>query len=174
MSSGSKASSASCSEWLGCHRPVIAAMATLWALARAPDWATVRLECQRGAWDSRWTLPSVLQNWVREDIPRKKLLTFGHCPKVALTPLPPTCFGHTWGNFCLHRFRKNVQLKTTSKQPKKKHKTTSKLPQNYPKTFGIGLTPPPFLSNVQKKAKKKLPKNFWIWVGPPSPLLDDI
>ena len=50
------------SEWLGCHLPVMAAIVTLWALARSLDWARVRLECKRGAWDSRWTLPSVLQN----------------------------------------------------------------------------------------------------------------
>ena len=80
---------------------------------------------------------------LREVIPKKKPLTFGHCPKVALTLPPPTRFEHLWGNFFLNRFRTNIQLKTTSKQPKKNHKTTSKLPQNYPKTFGIG-SPPPF------------------------------
>ena len=37
--------------------------------------------------------------------------------------------------------------------------TISKLPQYYPKTFGIGSTPP-FLSNVQTKAQKNYPKTF--------------
>ena len=82
---------------------------------------------------------------------------------LSLSPLP--CFGHPWGNFCLNRFRKNIQLKTTSKNLK----STSKLPQNYPKTFGIGSTPPPFLQNVQKMDQKKLPQNFWIRAGPPPP-----
>ena len=42
----------------------MAAMATLWALPSDLDCATVRLECLRGAWYPRWTLPSVRQNWV--------------------------------------------------------------------------------------------------------------
>ena len=51
---------------------------------------------------------------VREGIPTKKLLTFGHCPKVALThPPPPHRFGQTCDNFCLNRFRNNIQLNTT-------------------------------------------------------------
>ena len=51
---------------------------------------------------------------VREVIfKKKKVLTFGHCPKVALTH-PNTNFGHLLVNFCLKRFRKNIQLKTTS------------------------------------------------------------
>ena len=33
--------------------------------------------------------------------------------------------------------------------------------------------PPPFLCNVQKKAQKKLPHNFWIRAGP-TPLLDNV
>ena len=45
----------------------------------------------------------------------------------------PTCFGHSWGNICLNRLRKNVQLKTISKQQKNVHKTTSKLLQTTPK-----------------------------------------
>jgi hypothetical protein len=35
---------------------------------------------------------------LREDIQKKKRLSFGHCPKVALTPPPPS-FGHPRGNF---------------------------------------------------------------------------
>ena len=64
------------------------------------------------------------QNQLREVIPKKKMLTFGYCPKVALT--------------------------------------TS--------------TPPPFLRNVKKKAKKKKPQHFWIRAEPPlpPPLLDNV
>ena len=32
---------------------------------------------------------------------------------------------------------------------------------------------PPSIKNVQKKAQKKLPHNFWIQVGPP-PLLENV
>ena len=52
-------------------------------------------------------------------------------------------------------------------------KSTFKLSQNYHKSFGIGSTPPPFLSNVQKKAQKKLPQNLWIQVGPHPLLYND-
>ena len=38
----------------------------------------------------------------------------------------------------------------------------------------MGSTPPPSIENVQKKAQKKLPQNFWIWVGPPPPLLENV
>ena len=38
----------------------------------------------------------------------------------------------------------------------------------------MGSTPPPSIENVQKKAQKKLPQNFWIWVGPPIPLLENV
>ena len=33
--------------------------------------------------------PGRINNKIREGIPRKKLLTFGRCPKVAKTPRPP-------------------------------------------------------------------------------------
>ena len=46
---------------------------------------------------------------IREAIPKKKLLNFGHCPKVALTP--PPRFGHLWGNFRLSRFQINLPPK---------------------------------------------------------------
>ena len=31
-----------------------------------------------------------------------------------------------------------------------------------------------FFENVQKKVPKKLPQNFWIWVEPPPPLLENV
>ena len=40
--------------------------------------------------------------------PVKKLLPFGHFPKVALTP---PRFGHLWGNFRLNRLRKKHTTK---------------------------------------------------------------
>ena len=64
VSSGSRDSFSSWLVWLGCHRPVMAAMTTCSALAKALDCATVILECQKGAWYSRCTLPSVCQNCV--------------------------------------------------------------------------------------------------------------
>ena len=93
---------------------------------------------------------------VREVILKKKLLSFGHCPKVA----PPTRFGHPWGNFCLNRYRKNIQLKTTSNNLKQ----IIKLPQNYQKLSQNSwnmVNPPPLFLNIQKKAQPKLPTNFW-------------
>ena len=70
-------------------------------------------------------------------------------------PPHPTCFGHLWGNFCLNKYRKNIQPKTISKQPKKYLQIISKLPQNYPKSFGIGEPPPPFSSVMSKRRPKK-------------------
>ena len=63
------------------------------------------------------------------------------------------CFGQPLGHFCLNRFTKKLQLKTTSKQPKKCLKTTSKLPKKLPKNMKQVQTPPPFLHNVQKKVQ---------------------
>ena len=54
-----------------------------------------------------------------------------------------------------------------SKQPKTYHKTTFKLPKNYKKKV---QTPLPFLRNVQKKAQKNQPQNFWIRAEPTPPL----
>ena len=74
-------------------------------------------------------------------------------------PPPPALdkLGVTFGS----RFRKKLQLKTTSKQPKKNPqnylKTTPKLPLNF---WNRSNPPPSLLCNVQQKAKKKLPQNF--------------
>ena len=38
----------------------------------------------------------------------------------------------------------------------------------------MGSTSPPSIENVQKKGQKKLPQNFWIRVGPPPSLLDNV
>ena len=105
----------------------------------------------------------------KEVLPKKKLLTFGYCSKVALTLLSPTLFGHSWGNFGLYRFRKNKQLKTTSKQPKKNHKIISKLsPKTTPKLLDqVQPSLPTFLCNLQKKAQNLLDLG---WTAPP-PLL---
>ena len=95
---------------------------------------------------------SFLMSQLRKVIRRKKAAYFWTLSKSGLDPLP-TRFGQPWGDFCLNRFPKTVQLKTTSKQPKNYLKTTSKLPKNYPKTFGIGSTPP--LSSVMSKRRLK-------------------
>ena len=55
-----------------------------------------------------------------------------------------------------NRFRKNIQHKTTPKEPKTYLKPASKLPQNYPKTFEIGSTPSPTLSFVMSKRRTKI------------------
>ena len=41
----------------------MAAIATLWHLSRALDWATVRLECHTRHPITRWTLPSDVQKF---------------------------------------------------------------------------------------------------------------
>ena len=46
---------------------------------------------------------------LREVFLKKKLLPFGHCPKVAFTP--PPRFGHLRGNFRLSRLRKKHTTK---------------------------------------------------------------
>ena len=83
---------------------------------------------------------------------------------MALTP--PPSFGHLWGNFLLSRLRK----KHTTK---KDLKTTLKIPINYlritPKLLEWVQPPPSSIENVHKKAKKKLPQNFFILVGPTPP-----
>ena len=86
---------------------------------------------------------------LRHGIPRRKKLTsFGLCPRVALTHPFSTCFGHTWGNFCKKRFMKKSTTQNYLKKTKQKtRKTTSKLLKNYPKTFGIGPTPPSLSPN---------------------------
>ena len=86
VSSGSKASSSSWLVWLGCHRPVIAAMATLCALAKSLVCAIVMLECHRGAWCSRCTRPSVRQNCVSLAVstPRDYILLRVHTDLDAL------------------------------------------------------------------------------------------
>ena len=98
----------------------------------------------------------------REDIRCKKLLPFGHFPKVAFLDTLEVVFflKHIWGN--------NTQLKL----PQNYSKITQKLcqnfwslftplptycpkrkPKNYLKTFGFGLNPnTPLLENVQKEA----------------------
>ena len=101
-------------------------------------------------------------NQLSEVIPRKKLLPFGHCPKVALTP--PPRFGHLWGNFCLSRLRKNIPPKI----PQNNLKSTLKIPKNYPKTFGMGSTPPLLLKMSKRKPKKTTPKLLESgWTPPP-------
>ena len=50
---GSKPNCRSCCECDGSQRPVIAAMATLWALSRSLDWEVVRPGCQTGQASSR-------------------------------------------------------------------------------------------------------------------------
>ena len=62
---------------------------------------------------------------------QKKAASFWKLSKSGLNPPPPptTRFGHPWSNFCLNRFRKIIQLTTTSKQPTKYLQTISKLPQ---------------------------------------------
>ena len=97
------------------------------------------------------------------------MLTFGHCPKMTLTPAPHTRFDQPWGNFCLNRFPKTVQIKTTLKQAEKYLKTTSNIPKNYPKFFGIGSTP----SIFSVMSKRRLTKTTAIFLGsglnPPPP-----
>ena len=61
--------------------------------------------------------------------PEKKAAFFWTLSKSGLDPPPSTRFGHPWGNFGLNRFRKNIQLKTISKLPKKNHINTSKQPK---------------------------------------------
>ena len=91
------------------------------------------------------------------------MLSFGHFPKVALTPLPPIPFLF-WTHFKQIE-GKHPRKKVTSKLPK----NSLKLLQNYPYLFGIGSSPPLF---VVVKYPKESPKNylkFWIWVDPPPP-----
>ena len=38
----------------------------------------------------------------------------------------------------------------------------------------MGSPPPSSIENVQKKALKKLPQNFWIRSGPPPALLENV
>ena len=58
-------SSSSCWVREGVQCPTMAAIATLWHLSRALDWASVRLECHTGHPISRWTLPSAVQKLTR-------------------------------------------------------------------------------------------------------------
>ena len=54
------------------------------------------LRLRTSLWSKSWL------SLVTENIPKKKLLPFQHFPKVALTPLPPPCFGHMRGNFHMY------------------------------------------------------------------------
>ena len=71
--------------WEASHRPVIAAMATLWALSRDRDWATVRLDYQTGQAYSKCPLPSVFQKSVNvaSGTPRDFILLIAHVMLVA-------------------------------------------------------------------------------------------
>ena len=71
----------------------------------------------------------VLLIWLREAIPRKKLLTFGHFPKVALNPPPlPPVLDNLGVTFAKADLGKIIPPTTTSKQAT----NSLKLPKNYP------------------------------------------
>ena len=95
-SSRSKPNSRSCAECDRSQRPVIAAMATLWALSRDRDWATVRLECQTGQAYSSITLPSLCQYCTRRDCltPRLFILLIIQVQFVALLIISVHCKSH--------------------------------------------------------------------------------
>ena len=73
---------------------------------RVPDPPPAALERRWRA--ARWT------GLAKRSNPEKKMLPFGHCPKVALTP--PPCFGQLWSNFCLSRLRKKHTIKNFLKK----------------------------------------------------------
>ena len=58
-------SSSSCWVRRGAQCPTMAAIATLWHLYRALDWARVILECHTWYPISRWTLPLAIQDFTR-------------------------------------------------------------------------------------------------------------
>ena len=96
VSSFSRPSWRSCRVCEASHRPVIAAMATLWALSRDRDWASVRLECQTGQAYSRCPLPSVFQNSVSvtSGTPRDFILLIAHVIPVAFLIISWHCDSH--------------------------------------------------------------------------------
>ena len=65
VASRSSPKASSCRVCEGSQRPVMAAIATLWARSSECDWVTVRPECHTGQPYSNMTRPSLFQYWTK-------------------------------------------------------------------------------------------------------------
>ena len=106
----------------------------------------------------------------------QKAASFWTFSKSGLNPPPSAVLDAHDVTFFSRRFWKNKPPKTTSQPPKKCIKATSKLAQNYLKTFWKRFNLPPLTSVMSKTTSKlpqnylkttsKLPQNFWNMFSP--------